>query len=177
MIICMFNKNHSCCSGELIKTVTLTLSSMHLPRRSHPRACFFMINVLASLVTTSHFFYLLNINNQLKITCGKYGRQTACHSHSVSIIKRADACDCVIQSVEIQLIGSHSNCNYNGNFNKFKTLSILSLNGSIIKLLCLIIGKTNISYIYLVKPAYPTSPSSNPISRMCLLLTQCHLSQ
>ncbi len=72
--------------------------------------------VHASLVTISHFFYLLNINDELTITCGKYGRQTTRHSHSVSIIKRTDTCDCVIQSVEIQLIGSHSNCSSNGNF-------------------------------------------------------------
>ncbi len=32
------------------------------------------ITVYASLVTTSHFFYLLNINDELKITCGKYSR-------------------------------------------------------------------------------------------------------
>ncbi len=37
-------------------------------------------------------------------------------THMVSIIKRKDLCDCVIQTIEIQLIGSHSNCSSNGNF-------------------------------------------------------------
>ncbi len=85
-----------------------------------------MITVNASLVTTSHFFYLLNINDELTITCGKYGRQTTCHSHSVSIIKRTDSCDCVIQSVEIQLIGSHSSCSSNGNFIIYHTLNFVT---------------------------------------------------
>ncbi len=84
------------------------------------------ITVHASLVTTSHYFYLLNINDELTFTCGKYGRQTTCHSHSVSIIKRTDACDCVIQSVEIQLIGSHSNCSYNGNFIIYQTFNFVT---------------------------------------------------
>ncbi len=74
------------------------------------------ITVHASLVTTSHFFYLLNINDELKVTCRKYDRQTTCRAHSVSIIKCTDTCDCVIQSVEIQLIGSYSNCSSNGKF-------------------------------------------------------------
>ncbi len=84
------------------------------------------ITVHASLVTTSHFFYLLNINDELKITYGKYGRQTTCHSHSVSIIKRTNACDCVIQSVEIQLIGSHSNCSSNCNFIIYYTIKFVT---------------------------------------------------
>ncbi len=78
----------------------------HTPAKTITSTCTFLyyhkITIHASLVTTSHFFYLLNINNELKITCGKYGRQTSCRSHSVSIIKLTDTCDCVIQSVEIQ---------------------------------------------------------------------------
>ncbi len=92
----------------------------HAPAKAITSTCTFLyyhkITVHASLVTISHFFYLLNINDELKITCRKYGRQTTHHSHSVSIIKLTDACDCVIQSVAIQPIGSHSNCILNGNF-------------------------------------------------------------
>ncbi len=84
------------------------------------------ITVHASLVTTSHFFYLLNINDELKITCGEYGRQTTRRSHSVSIIKHTDACDCVIKCVEIQLIGSHSNCSSNGNFIIYHTINFVT---------------------------------------------------
>ncbi len=80
----------------------------------------------ASLVTTSHFFYLLNINDELTINCGKYGKQTTRHSHSVSIIKRTNSCDCVIQSVEILLIGSHSNCSSNGNFIIYHTFNFVT---------------------------------------------------
>ncbi len=72
------------------------------------------------------FFYLLNINDELKITCGKYSRETTRHSHSVSIIKCSDACDSVIQSVEIQLIGSHSNCSSNGNFIIYHTFNFVT---------------------------------------------------
>ncbi len=77
---------------------------------------FCKISVHATLVTTRHFFYLLNIYDELKITCGKYNRETIRHSHSVSILKCSDACDCVIQSTDIQLIDSHTNCSSNGNF-------------------------------------------------------------
>ncbi len=84
------------------------------------------ITIHATLVTTSHFFYRLNIHDELKITCGKYSRETKCHSHSVSIIKRTDACDCVIQSVEIQRIGSHNNYSSNGNFIIYHTFNFVT---------------------------------------------------
>ncbi len=84
------------------------------------------ITAHTSLVTTIHFFYLLNINDELTNTCGKYGRQTICHSHSVSIIKRTDSCDCITWSVEIQLICSHSNCNSNGNFIIYHTFNFVT---------------------------------------------------
>ncbi len=97
------------------KTITSTCTFLYYHK----------ITMHASLVTTSHFFYLLNINDELKITCGKYSRQTTCHSHFVSIIKRTDSCDCVIQSVEIQLIGSHSNCSIHGNFSIYHTFNFV----------------------------------------------------
>ncbi len=59
----------------------------------------------------------------------------------------------------------------------FTTPSILSLNGTIIKQLCFIIGKMNISYVYQVKPAYQTSVSPNPICQVWLVTILCHLSQ
>ncbi len=86
----------------------------------------YTITVHASLVTTSHFFYLPNINDELKITSGKYSREMTHSSHSVSIIKRSDACDCVIQSIEIQLIGSHSNCSSNSNFIIYHTFNFVT---------------------------------------------------
>ncbi len=100
----------------------------HAPGKTITYMCTFLyyhkITVHSSLFTTSHSFYLLNINDELNITCGKYGRQTT-HVNSVSIIKRADAYDCVIQSVEIQLIGSHSNCSSNGNFIIYHTFNFV----------------------------------------------------
>ncbi len=82
----------------------------HAPAMVITSTCTFLyyqkITVHARLVTTSHFFYLLNINDELTFTCHKYGSQITLYSHSVSIIKRTGACDCVIQSVKIQLIGS-----------------------------------------------------------------------
>ncbi len=84
------------------------------------------ISVHATLVTTNHFFYLLNIYDELKIICGKYNRETIRHSHSVSIIKHSDACDCVIQSTDIQLIGSYTNCSSNGNFIIYHTYSFIT---------------------------------------------------
>ncbi len=91
----------------------------HAPAKTIISTCTFLyyhkISVHATLVTTSHFFYLLNIYDELKITCGIYSQETKCYSYSVSIIKCTDACDCVIQSMEIQLIGSHYNCSSNGN--------------------------------------------------------------
>ncbi len=102
----------------------------HAPAKVITSTCMFLyyhkITVHASLVTTSHFFYLLNFNNELTITRGKYSIQTTRHSHTVSIIKRTDACDCVIQSVEIQLIGSHSNCSSNGNFIIYHTFNFVT---------------------------------------------------
>ncbi len=84
------------------------------------------LTVHAILVTTSHFSHLINIHDKLKMTCGKYSRETVRHSHSVSIIKRTDACDWVIQSVEIQLIGSHYNCSSNGNFIIYHTFNFVT---------------------------------------------------
>ncbi len=102
----------------------------HAPAKTITSTCTFLnyhkISVHATLVTTSHFFYLLNIKDELKITCGKYSRKTKRHSHSVSIIKRTDACDCVIQSVEIQLIGSHYNYSLNGNFVIYNTFNFVT---------------------------------------------------
>ncbi len=102
----------------------------HAPAKTITSTCTFLyyhkITVHTSLVTTSHSFYLLNSNDELKISCGKYGRQTTCRSHSVSIIKCTDTCDCVIQSVEIQLIGSHSNCSSLGNFIIYHTFNFVT---------------------------------------------------
>ncbi len=102
----------------------------HTPAKTIMSTCTFLyyykITVHASLVTTIHFFYLLNINDELKITCGKYSRETTLSSHSVSIIKCSDACDCFIQSIEIQLIGSHSNCSSNGNFIIYHTFNFVT---------------------------------------------------
>ncbi len=71
----------------------------HAPAKTITLTCTFLyyhkITVHASLVTTSHFFYLLSTNDELKITYGKYSRETTCRSHSVSIIKCNDECDCV----------------------------------------------------------------------------------
>ncbi len=120
----MFNKNKETDKNCYINIIE------HTPAKTITSTCTFLyyhkITVHASLVTTSHFFYLLNINDELKITCGKYGRQSTCHSHSASIIKRTDACDCVIQSVEIQLIGSHSNCSLNSNFIIYHTVNFVT---------------------------------------------------
>ncbi len=62
----------------------------HTPAKTITSTCMFLyyhkITVHASLVTTSDFFYILNINDELKITCGKYIREI-----SVSIIKWNDA--------------------------------------------------------------------------------------
>ncbi len=84
----------------------------HAPAKTISSTCKFLyyhkITVKASLVATSHFVYLLNINDELNITCGKYGRQTICRSHSVSIIK-----------------SSHSNCSSNGNFIIYHTFNFV----------------------------------------------------
>ncbi len=102
----------------------------HAPANTITYTCTFQyfnkIRVHATLVTTSHFFYLLNIYDELKITCGKYNSETIRHSHSVSIIKRSDACDCAIQSTDIQCIGSHTNCSSNGNFIIYHTYNFIT---------------------------------------------------
>ncbi len=102
----------------------------HAPASVITSTCTFLyyneITVHATLVTTPQYFYLLNIFDQLKITCGKYSRETIRHSHSLSIIKHTDACDCIIQSVEIQLIGGHSNCTSNGNFIIYHTFNFVT---------------------------------------------------
>ncbi len=118
---------------------------------------------------------MLNINDELKITCCKYSRETKCYSHFVSIIKNTDACDCVIQSVAIQLIGSHYNCISNDNFIIYHTFKVLSLNGYITRTLCHTIGKMSISYIYLAQPAYLTSVLLKQNLQVCLLKTKFQL--
>ncbi len=102
----------------------------HAPAKTITSTCTFLyyhkISIHATLVTTSHFVYLQNINDELKITCDKYSKEIKCHSHSVSFIKHTDACDCVIQSVEIQFIGSHYNCSSNGNFIIYHTFNFVT---------------------------------------------------
>ncbi len=102
----------------------------HAPPKTITSTCTFLyyhkINVHATLFSISHFFYLLNIYDELKITCGKYSSKTKHHSHSVSIIKHTDACNCVIQSVEIQHIGSHNKCSSNGNFIIYHTFNFVT---------------------------------------------------
>ncbi len=102
----------------------------HPPAKPITSTCRFLyyhkISVHTSLVTTSPFFYLLNIYDELKITCGKYSRETIHHPYSVSIIKWTHACECVIQSLEIQLIGSHTNCSSNVNFIIYHTYNFVT---------------------------------------------------
>ncbi len=102
----------------------------HAPALVITSTCTFLyyneITVHATLVMTPQYFYLLNIFDHLKITCGKYSSKTIRNSHSVSIIKRTDVCDCIIQSVEIQLIGCHSNCTSNGNFTIYHTFNFVT---------------------------------------------------
>ncbi len=83
------------------------------------------ITLHATIVTTNNFFYLLNIEDEIKITCGKYNHVTVCEMHSVSIIKWQDLCDCVIPTTEIQLIGSHSNCSSNETFIIYHTFNFV----------------------------------------------------
>ncbi len=84
------------------------------------------ITVHTTLVTTNNFFYLFNIKNEIKINCGKYNCETVCETHSVSIIKWKDVCDCVIQTTEIQLIGTYSNSISNGNFIIYHTFNFVT---------------------------------------------------
>ncbi len=74
------------------------------------------ISVHTTLVTTNYFFFLLNIKEELQRTCGKYNHETTRTTYSVSIINCRDLCNCVLQTSEIQLIGSHSNSTSKGNF-------------------------------------------------------------
>ncbi len=62
----LFRRTNKNCYINIIeqapaKTITSTCTFLY----------FHKITVHASLVTTSHFFYWLNINDELKITCGK----------------------------------------------------------------------------------------------------------
>ncbi len=126
--MCKLNPYY-CSEGQTRVATSLTIIE-HAPAKTITSTCTFLyyhkISVHATLVTTSHFFYLLSINDELKITCGKYSRETKRHSHIVSIIKHTDACDCVIQLVEIQLIGSQYNCSSNGNFIIYHTFNFVT---------------------------------------------------
>ncbi len=70
------------------------------------------------------FTLLMTIRNALWTMRLIYSRKF--FPHSVSIIKHTDACDCIIQSVEIQLIGGHSNCTSNGNFIIYHTFNFVT---------------------------------------------------
>ncbi len=72
------------------------------------------------------FFYQLNIQDEIKITCGKFNHEAVCETHLVIIIKRKDLCDCVIQTIEIQLIESHSNSSSNDNFIIYHTFNFVT---------------------------------------------------
>ncbi len=95
----------------------------HAPASVITLTCTFLyyndITVHATLVTTSQYFYLLNIFDQLKITCGKYSRETISHSHSVSIIKHT-----VVWLHNT--VSGHSNYTSNGNFIIFYTFNFVT---------------------------------------------------
>ncbi len=83
------------------------------------------ITVHATLVTTKDFFYLLNIQDQIKITCGKYNREAVRETHRLALSKGKTYVT-VIQTIEIQLIESHSNCSSNGNFIIYHTFNFVT---------------------------------------------------
>ncbi len=89
---------------------------------------------------------------------------------------QTDAYDCVIQSVEIQLIGSHSKFSSNGNFIIYDTFNFVTEwlhNKEVMPYY-----RENEHLLRLPsKASISTSLSSNPISWVCVVLTQCHLSQ
>ncbi len=68
------------------------------------------ITVHATLVTTGDFFFFLSIQDEMRVTCGLFNHETVRSAYSVSIINRKNLCNCLIQTSEIQLIGSHANC-------------------------------------------------------------------
>ncbi len=95
------------------------------------------INVPATLVSTNEYFYLLNIKEEIRITCGQFNRETIRKTYSVSIFSHKDLCNCVLQTNEIQLIGSHSICTSKGNFNIQYTFNFVTES---------ICGKATMSY-------------------------------
>ncbi len=107
----------------------------HTPAKTITSTCMFLyyhkITLHANLVTTSNFFfYLLNINDELKITCGKYSRK----QHFIHILSASS-------SAVIHVIVSYSQLKYNSYvatptivlmvISSFTTPSTLSLNSSI----------------------------------------------
>ncbi len=68
------------------------------------------IFVQASLVTTSTHFYLLNVYEKITIVGGKFQTETECQSYSVSIILLRDLCQCIVQTTELQLLDTDTNC-------------------------------------------------------------------
>ncbi len=85
----------------------------HSPANTITFTCTFLyyhkLMVHASLVITSHFFYLINIYDELKITYGKYKRKEY-FTHIQLALSNEQT------SVEIQLIEIHNNCSSNSNF-------------------------------------------------------------
>ncbi len=118
MITCMSRWYQFCCSDAWIRTVTSTLLNMLRPRSLHLHVPSYIIIIspympvwLPPMTPFSSIIYRTNWRSS-----GLYNRETIRTTYSVSIVKRIDLCDCVIQTTEIQLIGSHTNCSSNGNF-------------------------------------------------------------
>ncbi len=119
IITCMSRLHLFCCSDAPTTIAMSILLNMLRPRSLRPHVLFLYyhnITIHASLVSTNDFFFLQNIQDKLKIICGLCNHQTIHSTYSVSIINRKGLCNCVIQTTEIQLIGSHTNYSSNGNF-------------------------------------------------------------
>ncbi len=111
----------------------------HTPAKTIMSTCTFLYYhkqiVHATLVTTTHFFYLINIHDELKITCGKYIWERVRHSHSVSIIKCAMLVIASYNLLKYNLFGVTTTVAPMVT-SSFTTHSTLLLNGYITRKLC-----------------------------------------
>ncbi len=83
----MSKQHQFCCSDVQTETV---MSKANIITSTCIFSYYQNISVHATLIPTNDFFFLLNIKEELRVTCVKYNRETTRMTYTVSIINCKD---------------------------------------------------------------------------------------
>ncbi len=101
----MFNNKENNCYLNILEHVKMEIITS---------TCIFQfyqnISVKPSLVTTNAYYYLINVFSLMTITCEVDMAVTEKDSFAVTIVSRLDLCRCTLETENIYLLGTATNC-------------------------------------------------------------------